>query len=83
MDNAKFRGNSKRDVVHQVAMRGYPVSEVSQRLAVSTHSLFAWVNGTFAERLLRQGCKPLGDLNIICRSANEVHFHPKASADFF
>jgi len=29
--------------VHQIAVRGYPVSEVSQRLGVSTHSLYAWV----------------------------------------
>ena len=43
MGNAKFSDDFKRDAVHQIAVRGYPVSEVSQRLGVSTHSLYAWV----------------------------------------
>lgn len=29
----------KRDAVRQIAERGYPVAEVSQRLGVSPHSL--------------------------------------------
>lgn len=32
----------KRDAVAQIAVRGYPVAEVSKRLGASTHSLFAW-----------------------------------------
>ncbi len=31
-----------RDAVAQITERGYPVAEVSQRLGVSTHSLYAW-----------------------------------------
>ncbi|UWP91538.1 transposase [Aliiroseovarius crassostreae] len=32
----------KRDAVHQITVRGYPVREVSRRLGVSTHSLYKW-----------------------------------------
>jgi len=43
MGKAKFNDDFKRDAVHQITVRGYPVREVSQRLGVSTHSLYAWV----------------------------------------
>ena len=43
MGNAKFSDDFKRDAVHQIVDRGYPVAEVSQRLGVSTHSLCTWV----------------------------------------
>ncbi|MCF1480528.1 hypothetical protein B7W85_16675 [Allorhizobium ampelinum] len=32
----------KIDAVRQITERGYPVSEVSQRLGVSQHSLYEW-----------------------------------------
>jgi transposase len=44
MGNAKFSDDFKRDAVHQIAGRGYPVSEVSQRLGVITLSLYVWVS---------------------------------------
>ncbi len=43
MGNARFSDDFKRDAVHQISVRGYPVSEVSKRLGVSTHSLYSWV----------------------------------------
>ena len=43
MSKAKFSDDFKRDAVHQIVQRGYPVAEVSKRLGVSTHSLYAWV----------------------------------------
>ena len=43
MGKAKFSDDFKRDAVHQIVVRGYPVVEVSKRLGVSTHSLYAWV----------------------------------------
>jgi transposase len=43
MGKAKFSDDFKRDAVHQIVVRGYPVAEVSRRLGVSTHSLYAWV----------------------------------------
>lgn len=43
MGRPRFSADFKRDAVHQVVDRGYPVAEVSQRLGVSTHSLYNWV----------------------------------------
>lgn len=42
MSKVKFSDDFKRDAVRQITDRGYPVSEVSKRLGVSTHSLYAW-----------------------------------------
>jgi putative transposase len=43
MGKARFIEDFKRDAVHQIVERGYPVAEVSQRLGVSTHSLYGWM----------------------------------------
>jgi len=42
MSKANFSGDFKQDGVAQITERGYPVREVSERLGVSTHSLYAW-----------------------------------------
>ena len=42
MGKANFDDDFKRDAVAQITERGYPVSEVSERLGVSPHSLYAW-----------------------------------------
>ena len=42
MNTTKFSDDLKRDAVHQIVERGYPVAEVSKRLGVSPHSLYAW-----------------------------------------
>ena len=42
MVRSNFSEDFKRDAVHQITERGYPVAEVSQRLGVSPHSLYAW-----------------------------------------
>lgn len=42
MDRANFSEDFKRDAVVQITNRGYPVAEVSKRLVVSQHSLYAW-----------------------------------------
>ena len=39
MGKANFTDEFKRDAVRQVTERGYAVSEISQRLGVSAHSL--------------------------------------------
>ena len=38
-----FSEDFKRDTVHQITVRGYPVREVSERLGVSTYSLYKWM----------------------------------------
>lgn len=42
MGKPNFSEDFKRDAVHQITVRGYPVREVSERLGVSTHSLYKW-----------------------------------------
>ena len=42
MVRINFSDEFKRDAVRQITERGYPVSEVSQRLGVSAHSLYEW-----------------------------------------
>ena len=42
MGKSNFSDDFKRDAVAQITERGYPVVEVSRRLGVSPHSLYAW-----------------------------------------
>jgi len=42
MGTGNFTDEFKRDAVAQITERGYPAKEVSERLGVSTHSLYAW-----------------------------------------
>jgi transposase len=42
MGTGNFTDDFKRDAVAQMTERGYPVAEVSKRLGVSQHSLYAW-----------------------------------------
>jgi len=42
MGRSNFSDEFKWDAVAQITERGYPVAEVSQRLGVSPHSLYAW-----------------------------------------
>ena len=42
MGKGNFSDDFKRDAVLQITERGYPVAEVSKRLGVSPHSLYAW-----------------------------------------
>ncbi len=43
MGTSNYSDEFKRDAVHQITVRGYPVREVSRRLGVSTHSLYKWM----------------------------------------
>jgi len=42
MSRARFTEEFKRDAVAQVVDRGYAVSEVAERLGISTKSLYTW-----------------------------------------
>lgn len=48
MGTSNYSDDFKRDAVHQIATRGNPVRDVSQRLGVGTHSLYKWMK-VFAE----------------------------------
>jgi len=54
MGTGNFTDDFKRDAVAQITERGYRVCEVSERLGVSKHSLYAW--------------KRIGPVAYLCRS---------------
>ena len=54
MGTSNYSDDFKRDAVHQITVRGYPVREISQRLGVSTHSLYKCVK-LFAEPAPKAG----------------------------
>lgn len=43
MSGKRYTEEFKVEAVHQVTDRGYSVAEVSRRLGVTTHSLYAWI----------------------------------------
>ena len=43
MGTSNYSNDFKRDAVHQITVRRYPVREVARRLGVSTHSLYKWL----------------------------------------
>ena len=43
MGKPNFSEDFKRDAVHRITVRGYAVREVSERLGVSTYSLYKWM----------------------------------------
>lgn len=51
MTRPHFTEDFKIDAVKQITERGYSVADVSKRLGVSTHSLYAWMK-RFSKRQL-------------------------------
>lgn len=43
MSTSRFTEDFEIDAIKQITERGYSVSDVSQRLGVNTHSLYAWM----------------------------------------
>lgn len=43
MSNKRYPEEFKIEAVRQITDRGYSVADVSRRLGVTTHSLYAWV----------------------------------------
>ena len=43
MGKPRFTEDFKIDAIKQITERGYSVADVSQRLGISTHSLYAWM----------------------------------------
>jgi transposase len=43
MSNQQYSAEFRDEAVRQILDRGYSVKEVSERLGVSTHSLYKWV----------------------------------------
>ena len=44
MSNQRYTPEFKDEAIRQVIDRGHSVAEVSERLGVSSHSLYKWIN---------------------------------------
>jgi len=50
MSNQRYSPEFKDEAVRQIIDRGYSVSEVSERLGVSSHSLYKWVKAVSPDK---------------------------------
>ena len=50
MSTQRYSPEFKDEAVRQIVERGYSVAEVSDRLGVSSHSLYKWVNAVKPEK---------------------------------
>lgn len=50
MSSQRFPPEFKDEAVRQIVERGYKVSEVAERLGVSTNSLYKWVKAVTPDR---------------------------------
>jgi transposase len=57
MSAPRFTPEFKREAVRQIVERGYPVSEVSERLGVSAHSLYRWVKAVRPDKSQEQAAE--------------------------
>ena len=54
MSNKRFTEEFRIEAVKQITERGYPVKEVSERLGVSTWSLYNWIKDYSTPPAIRQ-----------------------------
>ena len=50
----RYTDEFKQEAVNQVVVHGYPVGEVSQRLGISTKSLYVWIKKLSKPRQQRE-----------------------------
>lgn len=54
MSNQRYSPEFKDEAVRQIVERGYSVQEISERLGVSAHSLYKWVNAVKPDKSCEQ-----------------------------
>ena len=54
MSNKRFTPEFKDEAVRQIVERGYSVADVSERLGVSSYSLYKWVKAVKPDRSQQQ-----------------------------
>ncbi len=57
MSTPRFTPEFKEEAVRQIVDRGYPVSEVAERLGVSAHSLYKWVKAVRPDKSQEQAAE--------------------------
>ena len=66
----RFTDEFKRDAVAQIVDQGYAVSEVAERLGVSTESLYTWKALSAKPATVREAQTDLAD--ALCRVKKEL-----------
>lgn len=54
MSGQRYTPEFKDEAVRQVLERGYTVAEIAERLGVSQHSLYKWVNAASPDKSQQQ-----------------------------
>ena len=57
MSSQRYSPEFKDEAVKQIVDRGYTVTEVSERLGVSTHSLYKWIKAVKPDKTEHQAAE--------------------------
>ena len=89
MSNQRYTPEFKEEAVRQVIERGRSVADVAERLGVSSHSLYNWVNAVkpgkneVQEKELNDAKKGILSLKAQLRRAEEERDILKKAARYF
>ena len=89
MSNQRYTSEFKEEAVRQVIERGRSVADVAERLGVSSHSLYNWVNAVkpgkneVQEKELNDAKKEILSLKAQLRRAEEERDILKKAARYF
>ena len=89
MSNQRYTPEFKEEAVRQVIERGHSVIDVAERLGVSSHSLYNWVNAVkpgkneIQEKELNDAKKEILSLKAQLRRAEEERDILKKAARYF
>jgi len=89
MSNQRYTPEFKEEAVRQVIERGRSVADVAERLGVSSHSLYNWVNAVkpgkneVQEKELNDAKKEILSLKAQLRRAEEERDILKKAARYF
>ena len=88
MNSPRYSPEFKDEAVRQVLERGYSVTEVSERLGVSAHSLYKWVKAVKPDKTdelseeLKDAKREILKLRAELRRAEEDHDILKKAARY-
>ena len=89
MSNQRYTPEFKDEAIRQVIDRGHSVAEVSERLGVSTHSLYKWINAVKPDKSeqheheLLEAKREILNLRAELRRAEEERDILKKAARYF
>jgi len=72
MSKPRFTPEFKEEAVRQIVERGYPVSEVSERLGVSAHSLYKWVKAARPDKSQEQAAELIAAKSEILKLRSQL-----------